>query len=116
MTNEYTECALILRGKMDTLYEALENKKTTLSGDYSEDDDSYPTCKAVNEAIGGITTPIVTSWGSTLSDSKVPSEKLTKNTIDTKTSASDVYSQIMTFGNALLTELGTVSDGDDVNY
>ena len=29
---------------------------------------------------------------------------------------SDVYSRIMIFGNALLTELGTVSDGDDVNY
>ena len=114
--SKYEECATKVKNALDYTYEEKANKKDSLDNDYSTDTTSYPTCKAVNEAIGGITTPIVTSWGSTLSDSKVPSEKLTKNTIDTKTSASDVYSQIMTFGNALLTELGTVSDGDDVNY
>lgn len=33
---------------------------------------------------GGGDVPIVTAWEQTLSDSKVPSEKLTKNTLDTK--------------------------------
>ena len=38
---------------------------------------------------GGGSVDIVTSWESTLSDSKVPSEKLTKETIDTKISKSN---------------------------
>ena len=35
-----------------------------------------------NISVGGSSVDIVTSWESTLSDTKVPSEKLTKNTID----------------------------------
>ena len=111
-----------------------------------------------NITVGGGTADIVTSWESTLSDTKVPSEKLTKETLDTKANSSslstvatsgsysdltnkpslstvattgdyddltdkptiptssDIYGMITEFGNALLTELGTVSDGDDVNY
>ena len=38
----------------------------------------------------GSNVDIVTSWEQTLSDSKVPSEKLVKNTIDTKADSSDI--------------------------
>ena len=41
---------------------------------------------------GGGSADIVTSWESTLSDEKVPSEKLTKNTIDTKVTGTKVTS------------------------
>lgn len=39
---------------------------------------------------------IVTNWSSTLSDSKIPSEKLTKNTIDTKINTSDIANNLTT--------------------
>ena len=41
---------------------------------------------------GGGSADIVTSWEETLSDEKVPSEKLTKNTIDTKVTGTKVTS------------------------
>ena len=39
---------------------------------------------------------IVTSWETVLSDAKVPSEKLTKNTIDTKVNTSDIVNNLTT--------------------
>ena len=45
---------------------------------------------------GGSNIDIVTSWESTLSDSKVPSEKLTKDTIDTKINTSDIVDNLTT--------------------
>ena len=46
------------------------------------DDDTEYTFIVTNGKDGESGTDIVTSWESTLSDTKVPSEKLTKNTID----------------------------------
>ena len=51
-----------------------------------------------NITVGGGTADIVTSWESTLSDTKVPSEKLTKETIDTKASISSL-STVATSGS-----------------
>lgn len=39
---------------------------------------------------------IVTAWESTLSDTKVPSEKLVKNTLDTKINTSDIVDNLTT--------------------
>ena len=44
----------------------------------------------------GLSPDIVTSWESTLSDSKVPSEKLTKNTLDGKVNTSDIVDNLTT--------------------
>lgn len=66
---------------LNAVYENKQaNKKDTLSGDYSSDTASYPTCKAVKAAYG----TKVTSWSSTVSDSNVPSEKLVKDALDGK--------------------------------
>ena len=46
----------------------------------------------INISGGGGGADIVTSWEETLSDEKVPSEKLTKNTIDTKVTGTKVTS------------------------
>ena len=45
---------------------------------------------------GGGSADIVTEWESTLSDSKVPSEKLTKNTLDGKVNTSDIVDNLTT--------------------
>ena len=45
---------------------------------------------------GGGSADIVTEWESTLSDSKVPSEKLTKNTLDAKVNTSDIANDLTT--------------------
>ena len=66
---------------LNAVYENKQaNKKDTLSGDYSSDTESYPTCKAVKGAYG----TRVTSWQSTPSDSNIPSEKLVKDALDGK--------------------------------
>ena len=68
---------------LNAVYENKQaNKKDTLSGDYSSDTASYPTCKAVKQAYG----TRVTSWSATPSDSNIPSEKLVKDTFDTVSS------------------------------
>ena len=45
---------------------------------------------------GGGSADIVTEWESSLSDSKVPSEKLTKNTLDGKVNTSDIVDNLTT--------------------
>ena len=52
-----------------------------------------------NITVGGSSVDIVTSWSSTTSDSKVPSEKLTKNSLDGKANSSHTHtkSQITDF-------------------
>lgn len=54
---------------------------------------------------GGGNVEIVTSWEQTLSDEKVPSEKLTKDTIDTKADSSDIPTKTSDLTN----------DGDGIN-
>ena len=45
---------------------------------------------------GGGSADIVTEWETVLSDSKVPSEKLTKNTLDGKVNTSDIVDNLTT--------------------
>ena len=56
---------------------------------------------------------IVTSWNSTLSDSKIPSEKLTKNTIDTKLSGTKVTSWSGTVSDSNIPSEKLVKDSLD---
>lgn len=51
---KYSDEAQAVVTAMDTRFEKLSNKKNTLDADYSSDNNSYPTCKAVNTAIAGI--------------------------------------------------------------
>ena len=52
------------------------------------------TFTVTNGADGSV--PIVTAWESTLSDSKVASEKLTKNGLDSKVNTSDIVDNLTT--------------------
>ena len=61
------------------------NKKSDITGDFSTDTVSYPTVQAVKNFFGSK----VTSWSSTTSDSKYPSEKLVKDSLDAKISTSN---------------------------
>ena len=81
-TDYSTEIAAVVAA-LNAVFENKEaNKKDTLSGDYSSDTASYPTCKSVKAAYG----TRVTSWSATPSDSNIPSEKLVKDTFDTVSS------------------------------
>ena len=56
--------------------------------------DNTTTTFTVTNGESGI--EVVTSWESTLSDTKVASEKLTKNTIDGKVNVSDIVDNLTT--------------------
>lgn len=90
---------------MDNRYENKQaNKKTDISGDYSSDTSSYPTVGAVQSYVEGkgyITSHQdisgkedssnkVTTWSSTTNDTRYPSEKLVKDSLDGKISTSNV--------------------------
>ena len=122
-------------GKVTALVNALiakfenkqTNKKNDITGDYSQDTNSYPTVQAVKTWVtslvsgkqdtlvsgtniktvnntsllgsgnitiegGGTGVDIATSWGSPTSNDKVPSEKLTKDTLDLKLNITDAFS------------------------
>ena len=121
-------------GKVTALVNALlakfenkqTNKKNDITGDYTQDTNSYPTVQAVkgwvtglvngkqdtlvsgtniktvnnNSLLGsgnitieaGTDVDIATSWGSPTSNDKVPSEKLTKDTLDLKLNITDAFS------------------------
>ena len=96
---------------MDNRYENKQsNKKTNISGDYSGDTNSYPTVDAVKTYIdnqGFITqhqdisgkedkTNKVTSWSATTSDSRYPSEKLVKTSLDSKVDSSSISDVVRT--------------------
>ena len=63
------------------------------------DDDTEYTFIVTNGKDGESGTDIVTSWESSLSDTKVPSEKLVKNTIDTKQAVLVSGTNIKTINN-----------------
>lgn len=85
MAEDYTSAVAEVAEAMNAVYENKQtNKKNSLSGDYSSDSASYPTCKAVKDAYG----TKKTSWASTPSDSDIPSEKLVKDSLDGKISIS----------------------------
>ena len=102
MTDYSTE-AQAVADAMNAVYENKQtNKKNSISGDYSSDNESYPTVKAVKAEYG----TKVNSWSSTVSDDNIPSEKLVKDSIDGKASSSHTH------GN--LTNDGKV--GSNANY
>lgn len=81
MTQDYTSEAQAVADAMNAVYENKQtNKKNTISGDFSSDNESYPTVKAVKTEFG----TKVTSFSGIVSDSNYPSEKLVKDTLDTK--------------------------------
>ena len=84
MTDYSTE-AQEVADAMNAVYENKQtNKKNSISGDYSSDNESYPTVKAVKAQFG----EKVTSWSSTVADGNYPSEKLVKDSLDNKISKS----------------------------
>ena len=60
------------------------------------------------EVTNGEETDIVTAWETTLSDTKVPSEKLTKNTLDTKQATLVSGTNIKTINNNSLLGSGNI--------
>lgn len=99
---------------LNAVYENKQaNKKDSLSGDYSSDTESYPTCKAVKGAYG----TKVTSWQSTPSDSNIPSEKLVKDTFDTLSSFKfiEIVTSKPTASADTMNKLYIVSENSKVN-
>ena len=92
-----------VKNAMDNRYENKQsNKKDNISGDYTEDANSYPTVRAVKTYIenqsyltgSDITgkedkNNKVSSWSATTNDTRYPSEKLVKDSLDTKISVSN---------------------------
>lgn len=94
MTDYSTE-AQAVADAMNAVYENKQtNKKNSISGDYSSDNESYPTVKAVKAEYG----TKVNSWSSTVSDDNLPSEKLVKDTIDGKASSSHTHGNLTNDG------------------
>jgi len=84
---DYSTDAENIAEAMNAVYENKQtNKKNDMSGDYSSDNNSYPTIKAVRGAYGNKKT----SWANTPSNDDIPSEKLVKDTIDNAISTSTV--------------------------
>ena len=86
MTDYSTEAAAVADA-INAVYENKQvNKKNSISGDYSSDNASYPTVKAVKAEFGHK----VTSFSNPTSDDNYPSEKLVKSALDDKVNVSDV--------------------------
>lgn len=80
---------------MDNRYENKQaNKKTTISGSYTGDNDSYPTVLACLNKFG----ELITSWSTEASDSKYPSEKLVKTELDKKINKSNTVGLVKNDG------------------
>ena len=102
MTDYSTE-AQEVADALNAVYENKQtNKKNSISGDYSSDNESYPTVKAVKAAYGDK----VTSWSSTVSDSNLPSEKLVKDSLDDKISKSSTSGLMKNDGTVMQSGTG----------
>lgn len=90
---------------------ALGNKQATLvSGSNIKTVNNESLLGSGNITIqGGSTVDIVTSWNSTTSDSKVPSEKLTKTSLDDKISKSNTSGLVKNDGTIDTTSYSTFS-------
>lgn len=89
MTSDYTSEAQAVAEAMNAVYENKQtNKKNSISGDFSSDNESYPTVKAVKNEFG----TKVTSFNSTPSDTNYPSEKLVKDSLDGKSDSGHTHS------------------------
>lgn len=104
MTIDPTKLAKV-KTAMDNRYENKQsNKKNDISGDYTSDTASYPTVQAVKTYVsdqGYLTSHQdisgkedssnkVSSWSGTTSDTRYPSEKLVKDSLDNKADSSSV--------------------------
>ena len=106
MTQDYTTEAAAVANAMNAVYENKQtNKKNDITGDYSSDNESYPTVKAVKSLYG----TKVTSWSSTVSDSNYPSEKLVKDTLDGKQATLVSGTTIKTINNESILGSGNIS-------
>ena len=106
MANEFQDKITKVKTTMDNRYENKQsNKKTDISGSFTDDTDSYPTVQAVKTYVEGkgylVSSDIsgkedsnnkVTSWSSTTNDTRYPSEKLVKNSLDAKESSNNKVS------------------------
>ena len=110
MTIDPTKLAKV-KTAMDNRYENKQsNKKNDISGDFTSDTVSYPTVQAVKSFInnqGYLTihqditgkedsSNKVSSWSGTTSDTRYPSEKLVKDSLDGKINTSDIVDNLTT--------------------
>lgn len=113
MTIDPTKLAKV-KTAMDNRYENKQsNKKNDISGDFASDTVSYPTVQAVKSFInnqGYLTihqditgkedsSNKVSSWSGTPSDTRYPSEKLVKDSLDNKADASDIPTKVSDLTN-----------------
>ena len=111
---------------MDNRYENKQsNKKNDISGDFTSDTASYPTVQAVKTYVNGqgyLTTHQdisgkedssnkVTSWSGATSDTRYPSEKLVKDSLDNKADSSDVPTKVSDLTN----DLGYLTTHQDIS-
>ena len=103
MANEFQAKITKVKTAMDNRYENKQsNKKTDISGSFTNDTDSYPTVQAVKTYVEGkgylVSSDIsgkedsnnkVSSWSSTTNDTRYPSEKLVKDSLDNKENSSN---------------------------
>lgn len=90
------------------VYDALSEAAASNEGNYiydfyldSSNDDivlEYDSASGGGSGDGGSSVDIITNWGQTLSDEKVPSEKLVKNSLDSKAESSSL-STVATSGS-----------------
>lgn len=90
MTENYQTAAQSVASAMNAVYENKQtNKKNSISGDFSSDNESYPTVKAVKTEFG----TKVDSWSSTNgSTSNYPSEALVKGALNSINSSIETLS------------------------
>ena len=106
MTQDYSTEAAAVAEALNAVYENKQtNKKNSISGDFSSDNASYPTVKAVKAEFG----TRVTSWSSTTSDTNYPSEKLVKDSLDGKQATLVSGTSIKTINNESILGSGNIS-------
>ena len=106
MTQDYSTEAAAVAEALNAVYENKQtNKKNDITGDYSSDNASYPTVKAVKAFYGNK----VTSWSTTTSDTNYPSEKLVKDSLDGKQATLVSGTSIKTINNESILGSGNIS-------
>ena len=125
MTIDPTKLAKV-KTAMDNRYENKQsNKKNDISGDFTSDTASYPTVQAVKTYVSGqgyLTTHQdisgkedssnkVSSWSGTPSDSRYPSEKLVKDSLDNKANSSAIPTKVSDLTN----DLGFLTSHQDIS-
>ena len=106
MTQDYSTEAAAVAEALNAVYENKQtNKKNSISGDFSSDNASYPTVKAVKAEFG----TRVTSWSTTTSDTNYPSEKLVKDSLDGKQATLVSGTSIKTINNESILGSGNIS-------